>query len=231
MQDQNSPSGLLLIDKPVGISSFGVIRKIRKILNIRKIGHGGTLDPFASGLMILGVNKGTKLLSQFLHADKTYIGEFYFGATSTTDDPEGEISYTQNVQPFSQGELEKVLPEFIGKILQTPPVYSALKIQGKRSCDRVRSGEDMTEEMEKKTREVEIYSIKILGFDFPKVTLEVHCGGGTYIRSLARDLGEKMDTGAYLLNLRRTGIGEFTTEEAEKIEEATIDSIFLVETH
>jgi len=226
MSPEAPKSGILLVAKPVGISSFDVIRKLRKILNTRKIGHAGTLDPFASGLMILGVNRGTKLLSRFLKADKCYRAELFFGMNSTTDDPEGEKTVVPRAKAFSQTYLESVLPLFLGKIQQVPPLYSALKIKGKRACDRVRKGEDVSAEVQAKVREVEIFTITILEFAFPKVVLDIHCGSGTYIRSLARDLGEKLGTGAYLTALTRTMIGKFELGLAKKMEEVTLENVF-----
>lgn len=212
-------SGLLLVDKPTGITSFDVIRKARKQLQTRKIGHAGTLDPFASGLLVLAVNEATKVLSELILTEKKYVAEVCFGATSSTDDPEGEITQVSNAPAFSKADLEGTLKKFTGTIAQTPPVYSALKIKGKRACDRVRAGEDVSEAIAKKTREVEIFSLELLSFDFPKATIEVHCSSGTYIRSLARDIGAALQTGAYLSALRRTSVGNFNIENAVKIDD------------
>jgi len=198
---------------------------VRKTLNIKKVGHSGTLDPFASGLLVIAVGEATKILSELILAEKEYVADIYFGATSTTDDPEGEITEMKNVAKISKNDLQKVLVEFTGKITQVPPAYSALKIKGKRACDRVRAGEDMAKEMEKKKREVEIFSLGILKFKFPHVKLKVHSGSGTYIRSLARGLGERMECGGYLEELKRTKIGDLRIEDAVELEKISEKNI------
>ncbi len=211
--------GLLLVNKPSGKTSFDVIQQIRKTLNTKKVGHAGTLDRFATGLVVVAVGEATKVLSELLLSDKTYIAELHFGITSDTDDSEGEKIIMPNIKKFSRSDLQSVLSKFLGKIQQMPPLYSALKSQGKRLSDRVRRGEDMQVIQQQKTREVEILSIEILEFAFPKVTIEVQCGSGTYVRSLARDLGKEMQTGAHLSALQRTQIWPFRIINAKSPDE------------
>jgi tRNA pseudouridine55 synthase len=216
-------SGILLIDKPIGITSFDVIRSLRKRLNIRKMGHAGTLDPFASGLLVVAMGEATKALSEFLLDAKEYEAELHLGATSSTDDPEGEIKNqeTESRKQISEQEFKKTLQHFIGKIQQTPPVYSALKVAGKRAADRVRAGEDMGEAIRAKTREVEILELRMTKYEFPKATVHVRCSTGTYIRSLARDIGQELKCGAYLTLLRRTAVGCFRAQDASTLENVT----------
>lgn len=215
-------SGLLFIEKPADITSFEVIRILRKKLNIRKMGHAGTLDPFATGLLVVALNEATKALSEFLLDTKEYIAEICFGKTSTTDDPEGEIVQMENVSEFSEAELTALLQEqFVGMIEQIPPAYSALKIQGKRAADRVRAGEDIQAAMEQKKRMIEISSIEIMSFTFPLATILVRCSSGTYIRTLGKDIGAAMQTGAYVTKLRRTKVGVFDVANAIEPEAAT----------
>jgi tRNA pseudouridine55 synthase len=218
--DHEKKSGIFLIYKPKGISSFDVIRKAKKLLNTRKIGHAGTLDPLAEGLMVLGVNAGTKALSALLLERKSYRAGIFFGACSTTGDEEGEKTFFHE-KKFSHEELEKVLPKFLGKIKQVPPSYSAIKIKGKRACDRMRKGEEVL--LPKRT--VEIFSLQLLSFEYPKIELYVECGSGTYIRSLVQDIGEVMKTGAYLQHLSRESLGNFALNEALSIEEISFQKI------
>ncbi len=233
-------NGYFLLNKPKNISSFWAISRARNTLSEKlqipfkkiKVGHAGTLDPLAEGLLLCALGKSTKMLSHLLLTNKKYIAELHLGAFSETDDAEGEKTIPEykndkNIPDFST--IQNVVSSFVGKIQQTPPKFSALKINGKRACDRVReiteeagsntNGSEFTEEeivniMKTKTREVEILDIKILDYSYPKLKIEVYCGTGTYIRSLARDIGEKLEEGAYLSFLQRTEVGNFSLENA-----------------
>ena len=234
MEDQ-----IILIDKPAGISSFGVVAKVRGRLKSEfghkvKVGHTGTLDPFATGLLILLTGKMTKKSNEFLKLDKIYEATLKLGYTSTTGDPEGEITKNQvwaggnsgrgpqNVlqsKNFGEGEeltgpaqnvIEHTLQLFVGKITQTPPRFSAIKINGQRAYKLARKGQDF----EIPSREVEIYSIEILKYDYPELKIRTHVSSGTYIRTLAEDIGEKLGTGAYLTALRRTKIGKYDIQNS-----------------
>ena len=233
MEDQ-----IILIDKPAGISSFGVVAKVRARLRDElghkvKVGHTGTLDPFATGLLILLTGKMTKKSNEFLKLDKTYEATLRLGYTSTTGDPEGQIqryliedisepgkARISAISPVATGEIdacpklsiiEFVLNSFIGKIQQTPPRYSAIKINGQLAYKLARAGKDF----EIPVREVEIYSIEILTYHYPELQIRVHCSSGTYIRTLAEDIGKKLNTGAYLTALRRTQVGKYSVKDAE----------------
>ena len=197
--------GFLVIDKPAGITSHDVVAFARRRLKIKKIGHAGTLDPLATGVLVLGVGSGTRLLEYLVGCDKEYEAEVVFGATSDTCDADGEIQRNWEAQIFTKADLEKVLPRFIGKISQVPPQFSAIKVNGKAAYARARAGEGF----ELQPREIEIYSIELVRFAYPTVELKISCSSGTYIRSIARDLGEQLHTGAYLSKLKRTKVGDF----------------------
>ena len=208
---------IILIDKPAGISSFGVVAKVRAKLKNEfghkvKVGHTGTLDPFATGLLILLSGKMTKKSEEFLRHDKVYEATLKLGFTSTTGDPEGEIAECQKVD-CSKDDISLALQSFVGKITQTPPRYSAVKINGERAYRLARKGEDF----EIPSREVEIYSIDILKFDYPELSIRCHVSSGTYIRTLAEDIGKKLGTGAYLTALRRAKIADYDVKDATKL--------------
>ena len=206
--------GILLIDKPDGISSFGVVAKVRWILSQAagkkvKIGHAGTLDPFATGLLILLVGKATKQADQFLKLDKTYEATLQLGATSTTADPEGELTTVSDRVPI-QAEIDEVLKKFIGTIQQTPPIFSAIKVNGQRAYKLARKGQEVVMQ----PRTVTIYDIADVKYDCPELSFSVKVSSGTYIRSLAVDIGEYLEVGAYLTALRRTNIAEYDIKDA-----------------
>jgi len=217
--------GFLLIDKDKGMTSFDVIRVLKRRFNVKglKIGHSGTLDPVATGLMIIAVGKATKMLGKFLGADKTYIGTAKFGAVSDTYDSDGKVTETSNVAPISSDVIKKVIQEsFVGKILQTPPKFSAKKVDGVRAYDLARKGAEFT----LKPKEVEIYSFDILSFKWPYLEFSVGCSSGTYIRSLVHDLGQKLGVGAYMDSLRRTRIGKsFAVEDAIKVDNVSLGDV------
>ena len=257
---------IILVDKPSGISSFGVVAKIRREMTKKlghkiKVGHTGTLDPFATGLLIILTGKMTKKSNEFLKLDKVYEATLKLGYISTTGDPEGKITEVisskhgevfpkrkpsdspdfYNISPlknsasnasvknFSEADnvvkispreyypsLEKitsVVESFIGKIAQTPPKFSAIKINGERAYKLARKGKNF----EIPSREVEIYSIDILDYHYPELKIRCHVSSGTYIRTLAEDIGKKLGTGAYLTSLRRTKIGTYDLKDAKQI--------------
>ena len=234
MEDQ-----IILIDKPASISSFGVVAKVRGKLKSEfghkvKVGHTGTLDPFATGLLILLSGKMTKKSNEFLKLDKVYEATMKLGYISTTGDPEGEISIYPNSgafggydrearrKPRNDGSerpvpewdiLKSTINSFVGKISQTPPRFSAIKINGQRAYKLARKGKDF----EIPSREVEIYSIEILNYNYPELTIHCHVSSGTYIRTLAEDIGKALDTGAYLTALRRLRIGNYDVKNATKL--------------
>ena len=203
------PAGLVLVDKPAGISSFSAISRLRSVYG-RKLGHAGTLDPFATGLLLVLTGRATRLASYLVGADKTYEATVQFGARSTTEDPEGEIEASG--MTTTETAVRDALPELTGAIDQVPPAASAIHIDGERAYRRFRRGETVTVP----TRRVLVHSFTLMHFDSDsqQATVSVRCGSGTYIRSLARDLGEIVGTGAYLTQLRRTEVGTFSVADA-----------------
>ena len=212
----------LNINKPKGISSFDVIRILRKKLSIKQIGHSGTLDPLASGVLQVGVDECTKLLD-YLPSDKKYIADICFGYVTDTYDDEGEKRFIAKPS-FTKDELLCALNSFLGKTSQVPPKYSAIKINGKKLCDLSRINSDFEFQIE--PREIEIYSIELLEFSsYENVKILVHCKKGTYIRSLAYDIGEKLKCGAYITNLSRIEAGNFSIENSDDLDSDEFNKI------
>ncbi len=210
---------IILIDKPAGISSFGVVAKVRGKLKAEsgrkiKVGHTGTLDPFATGLLILLSGKMTKKSNEFLKLDKVYDATLRLGYTSTTGDPEGEIVEKDIFLTPKDDDIKSALSKFTGEIEQTPPKFSAIKINGQRAYKLARQNKDF----EIPSRLVTIYNIEILRYTYPELKIRVHCSSGTYIRTLAEDIGEALGTGAYLTALRRLKIGNYDITNAEKLD-------------
>lgn len=207
--------GIFAVYKPKGITSHDVVDIVRKKTGERRVGHGGTLDPMAEGVLVIAVGReNTKKLNEYVKGEKEYEAEITLGATSSTDDIEGEIVYKDVENKPSIDQIQKVTDLFIGKIQQTPPIYSSIKIRGQPAHRRVRKGEDVKLE----SRTVDIKKIKLLSYKYPVLKLKVTTGPGVYIRSLAKDIGEKLKTGGYLTNLRRTRVGKFGLEDAIKLE-------------
>lgn len=215
--------GFILIDKPSGITSHDVVDYLRKITKIRKIGHSGTLDPIATGLLILGIGrKATKKLSFFQKLPKEYLAKIRLGAISNTFDREGEIKFKKVRKIPSRKEVEKVVKGFIGEIEQIPPIFSAKKIKGKKLYQLARRG---IKKVVFEAKKVKIYKIEILKYSWPYLEIKVFCSAGTYIRSLASDIGKKLNCGAYLEELRRTKIGDFSVEKALKLEQVSFEKL------
>ncbi len=218
--------GLLLIDKPAGISSFGVVAKVRGIVRAKtgikkiKVGHTGTLDPAATGLLILAVGSYTKKVPLLIKQDKTYFVTMKLGQTSSTGDKEGEITAVNAYVPTQQ-EVHDVITLFTGSMMQTPPVFSALKLNGRRAYDLARQGKEFTMQ----PRPVMVHSSELNSYTYPFVTFTTHVGSGTYIRSLVEDIGNKLGTGAYMSDLRRTKIGSYMLEEAVPLGELNTETI------
>lgn len=217
--------GILLVDKPESWTSFDVVAKVRSLIKAQtghkiKIGHTGTLDPAATGLLVLVLGKYTKRAGEFSKLDKTYEAELTLGQVSTTADREGELTQKSTRRP-SQAEIETTLSTFIGKISQTPPQYSAIKIDGQRAYKAARAGKEAVIE----PRQVTIHSITDIKYRYPKLSFSTSVSSGTYIRSLAIDIGEKLDTGAYLSALRRTQVGQFDIKKSLEIEDITPSAI------
>jgi len=207
-------NGVLLLNKPVGITSNAALQKAKWLLNAKKAGHTGTLDPFADGLLPLCFGEATKFSAYLLDADKGYRAVMQLGVTTTTGDPEGEILATREVHA-SRADIEAVLPRFIGDIEQIPPMHSALKHQGRPLYEYARAGI----EIERPPRPVKIHAIERVECDPPRVVIDVRCGSGTYIRTLAQDIGAALGCGAHLTALMRTTSGGFSLEQAHTLAE------------
>lgn len=229
-------NGILLIDKPAGWTSFDVVAKVRGVLRTEsriqnsefgilnsgrlKVGHTGTLDPFATGLLILVVGSYTKRAQEFSKLDKVYEAMLVLGKTSTTGDPEGEIIEKSPDRP-SEAQIKAVLSGFKGLISQTPPIYSAIKVNGQRAYKMARAGKEVKLE----PRQVTIYKITDVNYDYPKLSFSVSVSSGTYIRSLAQDIGEKLGTGAYLSALRRTSVGQYQLKDAIELDKLDFETL------
>jgi tRNA pseudouridine55 synthase len=214
--------GILLIDKPANMTSFGVVARVRRVLTQQagkkvKVGHTGTLDPFATGLMILVIGKECKNAGHYTKLDKVYEATFQLGQISTTGDPEGDITNVSDAQPTEE-ELKKVLSIFTGEIMQRPPIFSAIKINGQRAYKMARNGE----EVEIPLRNVTVYSLELLDYTYPEIKIRTHVSSGTYIRSLAVDIGEMLSTGAYCTQLRRISISDWNVSDAKQLGELGI---------
>ena len=225
MSEQND--GIVLIDKPAGWTSFDVVAKIRG--HIRrgytkqgikptkrqlKVGHAGTLDPFATGLLVVLLGDATKKATEFLKLDKVYEAEIILGQESTTGDPEGELTAVSDTKPTTE-EVQTVFAAFTGEIRQRPPIFSAIKINGRRAYKLARDGK----EVGVPERTVTIHSLELLDYTYPSLKIRTHVGSGTYIRSLAVDIGRALGTGAYCGALRRTRIADWSIDDAEQLNE------------
>lgn len=203
--------GLLVLDKPTGITSRDAVNRIQKRLPRRtRIGHTGTLDPLATGVLVLCVGQATRLAEYVQEMDKIYRTTIVLGACSDTDDADGTIVAVPDATPIREETLRSAISTFVGDIAQRPPVFSAIKIDGQRAHQLARRGDAV----DIAARTVSVYRIDCLRYEWPELDLEIHCGKGTYIRSLARDLGDKLGCGAYVKTLRRTRVGVFRTEDA-----------------
>ena len=214
--------GLVLIDKPTGWTSHDVVAKVRKAIGTKKVGHAGTLDPLATGLLVLGIESGTKLLTFLVGVDKTYEATIRLGQQTISDDSESEVIATASpdqIAKLGDEDIALEIAKLTGVIMQTPSSVSAIKVAGKRAYDLVRAGE----EVELKAREVKIYSFEMLSVTrvsgFLDVQVRVECSSGTYIRALARDLGNLLGVGGHITALRRTKVGHFDVSDANSIEE------------
>lgn len=209
--------GVLLVDKPAGITSHDVVYKIRKTFKIKKVGHGGTLDPNATGLLVILVGKGTKLSNSIMSGDKTYQGKIQLGVETDSQDCDGEIVAEKDPSGVTEEILRKEVKSFIGDFYQIPPMVSAVKINGEPLYKAARRGETV----KRKERFVHVYSFKINDFTMPYVDATIKCTKGTYIRTIAHDLGQKLGCGANLVELRRLASGCFNVKDALPLNEIT----------
>lgn len=216
MEEKTQDDGrVLLINKPIQWTSFDVVNKLRYKLKIKKIGHAGTLDPLATGLLIICVGKMTKQIESFMGLEKEYTGTFVLGQTTPSYDLETPVSEQKDISGITPEAIATAIKSLTGKISQLPPAHSAIKIGGKRAYKFARKGK----EVELQPREVEVKEFEITAMQLPEIQFRVVCSKGTYIRSLARDLGEKLGVGAYLSQLCRTRIGTYKLEKALSIED------------
>jgi tRNA pseudouridine55 synthase len=207
--------GIILIDKPANMTSFGVVARVRRVLTQQanhkvKVGHTGTLDPFATGLMILVIGKECKNAGTYSKLDKVYEATVRLGQTSTTGDPEGEITDISTDQPTKQAILD-ALEQFKGEITQQPPVFSAIKINGQRAYKLARKGEIV----EMPLRQITVHSLGLIDYSYPNIKIRTHVSSGTYIRTLAEDIGRVLGTGAYCSQLRRTKIADYSIDSVD----------------
>lgn len=208
-------NGFLVVNKPAGLTSHDVVARIRRAAHQRRVGHAGTLDPAAEGVLIVCLGPSTRLVDHLMAGTKRYTATIALGATTTTDDAEGEIVEERDASAIARADVERALSEFTGAIRQIPPMYSALKVAGTPLYKLARKGV----EIERAAREVTIHSLVLLEFGPRRVVVDVTCSKGTYIRTLARDLGERLGCGAHLAHLLRTASGRFTLEDATRLDE------------
>jgi tRNA pseudouridine55 synthase len=209
-QIKNVVSGVLVIDKPIGLTSHDVVQIIRRGTGIRRAGHTGTLDPRASGVLVVLIGPAVRL-SEFVSAsDKRYQATIRLGGTTDTYDAEGVVTSETPATHITEEAFDDILQTYVGEIEQVPPPYSAVKVKGRKAYEMARKGE----QVELQPRKINVYSLDVLEWDPPEVVIDAYCSSGTYIRSLANDLGESLGTGAYLIGLRRTKSGRFTLREA-----------------
>jgi len=221
-KENNDFSGLdfingevILIDKPPGWSSFKVVREIRNVVGVKKVGHAGTLDPLATGLLIIATGKKTKSITEYQALEKTYIGTITLGKTTLSMDLETDVISEKPFAHLTEKEIYKIRDEFVGTIKQVPPMYSAIKYKGKNLYYFARKGKEVVRE----AREIVVSDFKIIKTDLPYINFEITCSKGTYIRVIANDFGEKLGCGGLLGSLRRTKIGNYSVVDAFKIEE------------
>ncbi len=219
----NVENGIILIDKPANMTSFGVVARVKRVLTEKagkkvKVGHTGTLDPFATGLMIIVVGKECKNAGMYSKLDKVYEATICLGKTSSTGDPEGEIT-EKSTKITTKNEVKNVFKKLTGEISQIPPNYSAIKIDGKRAYKMARAGE----KFEIPARIVTIFSLELLDYNYPEIQIRTHVSSGTYIRTLAEDIGKMLGTGAYCTQLRRIRIAKWDVSQAKKLSDMGID--------
>ena len=216
---RNAISGALVVDKPVGMTSHDVVQAIRNGTNLRRAGHTGTLDPRASGVLVILVGPAVRLSEYVSASDKRYQAIIRLGGSTDTFDAEGLVTPTKDPVTVTEAQFEEALKSFIGEIEQTPPPYSAVKVQGRKAYEMAREGE----EVELAPRKITVHHLEVLEWTPPEVVIDVHCSSGTYVRSLANDLGVMLGCGAYLVGLRRTKSGRFSLRDAvplRKLQEA-----------
>ena len=216
-----TPFGILNVDKPAGLTSRDAVNRVERLFRNVKCGHAGTLDPLATGVLVMCVGPATRLIQYVQRMRKQYRAVFQLGRRSATDDVEGEVELVAGAPEPTRAEVEAALPQFLGDIQQRPPAHSAIKIGGQRAYDLARRGE----EFELSARTISIYHLEILRYAYPELELAIECGSGTYVRSLGRDLAAALGTAAVMSALARTAIGDFRVEDAVALDALTNDSV------
>ncbi len=211
--------GLVVVDKAPGMTSHDVVARVRRLAGTRKVGHAGTLDPMATGVLVLGVDRATRLLGHLMLTEKAYDATIRLGVATTTDDAEGEVVSTSPVDGVTEDDVRRALARFVGDIEQVPTAVSAIKVDGRRAYARVRAGEDV----ELPARPVTIHELVVHEVALPDVRISVRCSSGTYIRAIARDLGAELGVGGHLTALRRTAVGSFDLKVARALEDLAED--------
>ncbi len=230
--DSSRLEGLLFVDKPAGLTSHDVVDRVRRIYHIKKVGHAGTLDPMATGLLIILVGRATKASNFLMSQPKTYEGTFRLGQVTDSQDADGEVIEEKEVPPVTEEEMKDLFRSFLGDQYQTPPMFSAKKIKGVPLYKMARKGQ----EVEREPRFVHIKSFDLLGMDLPEVSFRIDVSKGTYVRTVAHDLGQKLGCGAFLTSLRRTAINDMPIERAvplQALEDAPPSQLgrFLIPVH
>jgi len=211
--------GLVVVDKSPGMTSHDVVARVRRLAGTRKVGHAGTLDPMATGVLVLGVDRATRLLGHLMLTEKSYDATIRLGVVTTTDDAEGEVVSTHDTSGVREDDVRTELARFVGDIEQVPTAVSAIKVDGQRAYARVRAGE----QVELKARPVTIHELVVHEVALPEVRISVRCSSGTYIRAIARDLGAALGVGGHLTALRRTAVGPFDLSVARTLDELADD--------
>ena len=216
-----TPFGILNVDKPAGLTSRDAVNRVEGLFRNVKCGHAGTLDPLATGVLIICVGPATRLIQYVQRLRKQYRAVFQLGRKSATDDVEGEVELLAAAPEPTRAQIEAALPQFLGDVLQRPPMHSAIKVGGQRAYDLARSGE----EFELPARTITIHRLEILRYEYPELELAIECGSGTYVRSLGRDLAAALGTAAVMSALVRTAIGDFRLEDAVALDQLTNDTL------
>ena len=207
--------GVLLVDKPPGMTSHDVVYRLRRKLSMQRIGHAGTLDPMATGLLVMLIGKATRISQYLISLDKGYLGEATLGVTTNSQDAEGEVMVTRPVPTLTEAQLREAMAGFLGDQYQIPPMFSAIKVGGVPLYKKAREGEEIVRE----PRFIRVTAFELLTFDTPKLTFRLDCTKGTYVRTIAYDLGEKLGCGAHLSALRRTASGKFSISQCTPLDE------------
>jgi tRNA pseudouridine55 synthase len=216
-----NPFGILNVDKPPGLTSRDAVNRVERLLRRVKCGHAGTLDPLATGVLVICVGPATRLIQYVQRLPKCYRATFQFGRRSPTDDTDGEVELVADARQPTRTEVEAALPQFVGEIRQRPPAHSAIKVDGQRAYELARRGEAF----ELPDRTVTIHRLEILRYEYPELELAIECGSGTYVRSLGRDLAAALGTSAVMSALVRTAIGGFRVEDAVALDELTLNTL------